>query len=290
MLEGNELCKTMQHVVGMAPYINKLTFEDLGVYVCDKEKIIHIQNPKTFSISDDSYVGQQLQPGWVITEMMRKRKRTITEVPKEVYGVSCVSIGVPIYENEELVGGMLVFQTAYKKEKLLAIANTLNEAVRAVDTTVQQIAAEAEELSATGEELASVSQETNNQIGATDDIIEVIRKIADQTNLIGLNAAIEAARVGEHGRGFAVVADEVRKLANTSSASTKNIRGTLNQIKEATKQIRLSVKEVSEVANYQAQVLMEITPAVDELTNLAKKIVEMAQDLTSDIELKTSNC
>ncbi|MEL7563810.1 MAG: methyl-accepting chemotaxis protein [Dehalobacterium sp.] len=157
--------------------------------------------------------------------------------------------------------------------------------IKTFDTTLQQIAAEAEELSATGQELGSISQETNSQVGETDHIIQVIRKIADQTNLIGLNAAIEAARVGEQGRGFAVVAEEVRKLAHSSSVSAKNIKQTLDRIKAAVEQINSAVKEVAAVANHQAVVLTEVTPAVNELTQLADTIVLMAQDLTKDLTI-----
>jgi len=153
-----------------------------------------------------------------------------------------------------------------------------------VAQTVEQMQGIASGVKESAEAVARLG-ERSEQIG---EIISVINDIADQTNLLALNAAIEAARAGEHGRGFAVVADEVRKLAERTTQATAEVGDSIRQIQEETGQVITGIESGKERADKGTEFAQSAGRALESIVRDSAAMHQMVQNIAAASEQQSA--
>lgn len=265
--------KDWQAIINVAKTVKELLGPEVVVSVTDLEKFIFYTpgNKLNHGISP----GDPVKPDSLTEKALLTKKRVIAKADSKIYGVAYIGKGAPIFDSDgQMVGSMFVSNPTTSQDTLMEGSIKLEAAMDVIISSSNDLSAASQQLAATAAGMASQSQKITEDVKRTEIVSNLIREVAAQTHLLGLNAAIEAARAGDIGRGFNVVAKDIRALANRTHASVK-------EITEVLKKVILEVGELSEQVFQIAAVSDEQAKSVEKLSSTILEIASMSKDLKS---------
>jgi methyl-accepting chemotaxis protein len=211
---------------------------------------------------DEIHSGQKMREGYNIAiKVDGERIGTFgiagpVEIVKPIAKIAAAVIAARIQEIRHL-------------DLIRGVVAEISQSVQQTAAAIEKIYAGSEELNAANSTVSKAVFDANAKVKDTNKVLDFILEVADQTRLLGLNAAIVAAHAGVHGRGFSVVADEIRKLANTSSSSVEQITEILEQIQSGIAEVSAVSEKTSAVSEKQFHATQQITRDIE---NIQKSI------------------
>ncbi|MGB4019239.1 MAG: methyl-accepting chemotaxis protein, partial [Syntrophomonadaceae bacterium] len=272
--------KMYSSLLTMVPVMAGLfTDRTVGFYATDREKFIMKVDP----LDRVSFVkpGQAFAKGGAADYVMDSRQPIAVELGAEVYGVPLRVSSFPIFDDDtdEAIGTFGMVITRHNAEAMKEMSQSFMDGLSEISAAVQQTASSAASINTSEQKLNQHIEEIGSSAREIFAILDSIKSIADQTKMLGLNAAIEAARAGDAGKGFGVVAEEIRKLSESSKQTADGIGKLIRAIEEKISVANESSQVTMQASEKQAAASQEISASIEELLAMANKLNDIAENI-----------
>ncbi|ASJ55760.1 chemotaxis protein [Brevibacillus formosus] len=269
------MSQLLNSVLMVAPILQKAFLSECMVGVTDKERFLAYYPAQSLNLG--IRVGDELRPGSINATAVKEGKRVVKKISKELYGIPYIAVGYPLVENGQVVGCLATGVTTDQEDRLHGLAQNLTDALENIAQHTESLAKDADHLAQASHTLSDAAGQLGLKIAETTQINELIRNISTRSNVLGLNAVLEAARAGAAGRGFSVVAEEIRQLSQTTAASAKGIFLLLDEMNALVGTVTGEMEKTMNHSVQQSTRIQELDAVMQELRHMTEQLKKAAE-------------
>lgn len=274
-ISKNEIINAFNIVL---PYLAVLFDHEASIALADTE--VFLNSVESEALNLGSTVGKPIAKKGAAYNAIMTGEIQIKELPKDIYGIPFKSYAVPIKNNKNVVEGcILLGKSLVKRNELIDFSQLLAHELDNINGAINEIAQEVQKVVIMNDAITMDVQDAIANMKNTDLIVDFIGKIASRTNLLGLNASIEAVRTGAQGNGFNVVAQEIRNLSTVTNESVKKVSTVLEGVDESIKKVMSKTLDSNKVFQEQSAYLQEIVSSIEEINCKSHQLIKMADSL-----------
>ncbi|MFK2824758.1 methyl-accepting chemotaxis protein [Bacillus sp. B190/17] len=259
----------LKEMVDHLPTIQQSYPDDTCLILSDKESIIGYVPGEVIDLKLKVGESMQKYKKSAAYRVLQTGQKLREEVSADLLGIPYIATCTPIKENGQVIGAFSAVVSNQKMADFRKGAEELGSVINQMTSFSEEIAATSNASADKLQELSQQSETMKNNMKNVERVIQQVKEIASRSNILGLNASIEAARSGEYGRGFSVVADEIRKMAANSNSAAEDIQKQLELAQLEILKIHESIHEIAAQTEEQSASAQEFHTMVERISNTA---------------------
>lgn len=257
------------------PLIQQLFPIDVMFALTNTKQFLHYTPGQEIDIH--VHPDQKIPPTSGITEALHTGELVSRTIGEEIYGTPFKSNSLPFTDEQGRIIGALTMGISLKNQEILSEATEyLVTSSGEIKSATDEIAVSATEMTNDIQMLKEIGENMVSELHKTDEMLDFIKQVSDNSRLLSINASIEAAHAGDHGRGFGVVATEMRKMADSSATAAKEIEQILSTIQHNIKQLHHTLFHCLDQSERQAAATEEIAASMEQLLVSAEEIQKVS--------------
>lgn len=266
-------------MIQFAPTLASLAIRDTAVAATDTAKYIYYLPGK--QLNHKVSAGDPLKPGSLVDQAIKMRSKKIAIADASLFGIPYIGTALPLYDDEThaVVGAIFIGESTERQEMLRKMASELSEHISGIHEFTKNIALKTDDMSTFSAQLSGLTGAFNHKLMAIDQVTGAIQNLSKKSNMLGINAAIESARIGEMGKGFAVVAEEISKLAKQSGEAVVSISNMTQSIKEDSAHVKSETETMEALAKETNDILSKLTQNIEAIYSMVEELTSLSDTL-----------